>query len=120
MNRIPKPSQRIAVQSLSAALPGVRVSTQLPDPRPAEHVVVSRIGGSSPPFGANVPRFLVECYAEDELAAEELGERVHHTWKLLKSHGINWADTDDNLAPFDSPDRDYVRFQFTGSLQILL
>lgn len=117
---VPRSSQLVAVQALADALPSMRVSTELPDPRPSEHVVVSRIGGEDPPFGAITPRFLVEVYAATQLAAEELGERVQHTWLHLRSHGINWATTDHNLAPYDSPDPEHIRWQFTGSLQILL
>ena len=113
-------AQEVAVHALLAALGGVRVSTSMPDPRPAEHVIVSRIGNVDPPFGARVPRFLVECYAPSELEAERLGEWVHEVWKTLRTHGINWSSTDDNLVPYDAPDEKHHRFQFTGSLQILL
>lgn len=113
-------AQVIAVQALSEALPGVRVSTKIPDPRPAEHVVVSRIGNSSPEFGTSMPRFLVEVYAGNEVNAERLAEKVHSAWMNLTSHGINYSTSDWNLQPFDSPDPNHVRFQFTGGLQITL
>lgn len=118
-DRVPPAAQLVAVQALGPALGAVRVSTRIPDPRPAEHVVVSRIGGDDPPFGATVPRFLVECYASTELKAEELGEIVRHRWCRLRSRTINWSDADP-LVPYDSPDPGHFRFQFTGSLQILL
>ena len=113
-------SQVIAVQALSEALPGVRVSTKIPDPRPIEHVVVSRIGSARPEFGTSMPRFLVEVYAESEVAGERLAEQVHSAWLNLVSHGINLTASDWNLQPFDSPDPNHVRFQFTGGLQIFL
>lgn len=113
-------AQVIAVQALSEALPGVRVSTKIPDPRPAEHVVVSRIGNVNPEFGTSMPRFLVEVYAGSEVSAERLAEKVHSTWLNLTTHGINQTTSDWNLQPFDSPDQNHVRFQFTGGLQIML
>lgn len=113
-------SQKVAVQALMAALPGLNVSTQMPRARPAEHVIVSRIGGGDGPFGTVAPRFLVEVYGSDELAAEELAERVRRAWLGLRSHGINWSTDDGNLTPYESPDVDHVRFQFTGGLQIIL
>lgn len=113
-------AQVVAVKALSEALPGVRVSTKIPDPRPAEHVVVSRIGNSNPEFGTSMPRFLVEVYSGSEVAAEVLAEKVHSAWLNLNTHGINNAPSDWNLQPFDSPDPNHVRFQFTGGLQIIL
>ena len=113
-------SQKVAVQALAAALPGMKVSTQMPPSRPGEHVIVSRIGGGDGPFGTVAPRFLIEVYAQSELAAEELAEQVRRSWLGLRTHGINWSTDDGNLAPNPSPDPDHVRFQFTGGLQIIL
>lgn len=122
MSRYPAaPSAQLAaVQALSQALDGVWVSTKLPDPRPEEHVVVSRIGGQSPEFGTSMPRFLIEVYGKTDLSTEVLAEKVHSAWMNLRSHGINSTTSDWNLVPFDSPDVKHVRFQFTGGLQILL
>lgn len=113
-------SQIIAVKALSQALPGVWVSTKIPDKRPVEHVVVSRIGSTRPEFGTSMPRFLVEVYGANEVSAEKLAEKVHAAWMNLASHGINTSTSDWNLQPFDSPDQSHVRFQFTGGLQITL
>lgn len=112
-------STRAAVQALSAAL-GVPVSTRMPTNKPERFVILSRIGGGSGPFGAVSPRFLVECYAPTEIAAEEFGELVRITWQTMRTHGINRGYDDNNLAWFDAPDIDHCRFQFTGGLQILL
>lgn len=117
----PAPSAQLAaVQALSQALNGIHVSTKLPDPRPDEHVVVSRIGGQSPEFGTSMPRFLIEVYGKTDLSTEVLAEKVHSAWMNLRSHGINYSASDWNLTPFDSPDPNHVRFQFTGGLQVLL
>lgn len=113
-------AQLVAVQALAAALGGIRVSTQIPEKRPKEHVVVSRIGSSKPEFGTSMPRFLVEVYGPTSLATEVLAERVHSEWLGLRSHGVNTTTSDWNLAPFDAPDPDHARFQFTGGLQIMM
>lgn len=112
-------STRVAVRSLGAAL-GVPVSTQMPTRKPERFIILSRIGGGSGPFGTVAPRFLVECYAPTEVAAEEFGELVRATWRTMRTHGINYGYDDDNLAWFDAPDVDHSRFQFTGGLQIIL
>lgn len=113
-------AQLAAVQALSQALVGIRVSTKIPDPRPEEHVVVSRIGGQRPEFGTAMPRFLIEVYGQNDLSTERLAETVHAAWMNLRTHGINYSTSDWNLLPFDAPDQKHVRFQFTGGLQILL
>lgn len=113
-------AQLVAVKALTQALGGVRVSTEIPDPRPEEHVVVSRIGGQSPEFGTSMPRFLIEVYGKTALSTERLAETVHAAWMNLRSHGINYSTSDWNLLPFDAPDPKHIRFQFTGGLQILL
>lgn len=114
-------AQRVAVQALTQAL-DVPVSTQMPVRKPEEFVIISRIGDGDLIFGAYTPRFLVECYARSEVAAEELAEWVRYCWQrfeVVKPLGINSAQADANLVRYDAPDIDHFRFQFTGSLQIL-
>ncbi|MEY8565205.1 hypothetical protein AALF15_01360 [Corynebacteriaceae bacterium 7-707] len=113
------PAQKVVVAALSEAL-GVRVSTQKPRELPERYVIVSRIGGSSGTFATSDPRFLVECYAPDEVSAEEFAEEVIATWRRLRSHGIVDARDDQNLVPNRDPDPSRVRFQFTGGVKIKL
>lgn len=108
--------QAIAVKALSSAL-GVRVSTQMPETKPNEFVIISRIGGGADDWATRNPRFLVECYASSELAAENLGEKVWEAWRSLRTPEITWASVDNNLTRFDDPDPKLHRFQFTGGLQ---
>ena len=117
---VPPSGKAVAVAALKQALPGVAVSTRMPTTRPDRHVIVSRIGGGARTFATSDPRFLVECYARDELAAEQLALEVEHAWKHLRSHGINYASSDDNVAENPSPDPNHYRVQFTGTLQIIL
>lgn len=112
-------AQKVAVAALIEAT-GLRVSTRKPTTPPPEFVVVSRIGGSSTTYATSNPRFLVECFAADELAAEQLAERVITAWRTMRTHRIIWSSDDGNLARWDDPDPDHHRFQFTGGLTILL
>lgn len=118
----PVSGQKIAVQALADAL-GVPVSTQMPTTRPRRFVVVSRIGDGARVFGAMNPRFLIECYAENECEAELLAEKTRWCWcdfERTKPHGINSASADQNMVRYEDPSVEHHRFQFTGSLQILL
>ncbi|AGG66877.1 hypothetical protein [Corynebacterium callunae] len=118
---VPPSAQLVAVQALSQALSPVLVSTKIPTQnRPAEHIVVSRIGSSSPEFGTSMPRFLIEVYGATELATERLAEKVQQVWLELRTHGVNFTTSDFNLQPFEAPDTSHVRYQFTGGLQIIL
>lgn len=117
----------IVVQALTKSL-DVPVSTIMPTDRPPQHVIVSRIGSSEPTFGTSMSRFLIECFATSPLEAEQLGEHVHAKWLASRGGAIHWIDSDHNLAPYDpsstgSPgatgDAGHLRYQFTGSVQIL-
>ena len=117
----------IVVQALTRAL-DVPVSTIMPTDRPPQHVIVTRIGSSEPTFGTSISRFLVECFAPSPLEAEQLGEEVHAAWLSSRGGSIHWVDSDHNLAPYDPPstgsagatgDAGHLRYQFTGSVQIL-
>lgn len=113
------PAQAIVTLALREAL-GVHVSTKKPRTVPERYVLVSRIGGSSGTFATSDPRFLVECYAPDELSAEAFAEEVIAAWRGLRSHGIIYARDDQNLVPNADPDETRVRFQFTGGVRIKL
>lgn len=112
-------SQAIAVGVLSQAL-SVRVSTRKPDPYPDAFVVVSRIGGGNDDWATRDPRFLIECFATKEVAAEELAEAAREAWRRARTPEVLWATADNNLARFDDPDPKLHRFQFTGGLKLKL
>lgn len=116
---IPYTTQDIAVAALEAVVE-VPVSTEMPQPRPSQHIVLSRIGGGPRSIATNDPRFLIECYASDALEAEALAERAQHAWVHLRGNGIVRGYTDNNLAPYPSPDVEHTRFQFTGALKLRL
>lgn len=111
-------AQAILVKALSSAL-GVRVSTQKPTSPPEIFIVLSRIGGGADDWATRNPRFLVECFAHSELAAESLAEDAWEAWRRLRTPEIHYTSTDNNLARNDDPDPGLHRFQFTAGAQFL-
>lgn len=116
---VPYTTQDVAVKELEQAL-RVPVSTEIPEIRPDQHIVLGRIGGGPESIATNDPRFLIECYALDALEAEALAEKAQHAWVHLRGNGVVRGYSDNNLAPYPSPDVEHVRFQFTGSLKLRL
>lgn len=110
-------TQAIAVKLLGDAL-RVRVSTRMPDPEPKQFVIVSRIGGGADTWSTKAPRFLVECYAPSEVAAEKLADDAWDAWRGFRSNQVTWASVDNNLTRYDDPDSRFYRFQFTAQLQL--
>ncbi|MFE9850345.1 hypothetical protein ACFYPN_16245 [Streptomyces sp. NPDC005576] len=86
-------AKRVAIDLLSAAMPGVTVTSKLPEGSalngalPAVRVL--RIGGTSDmrgwsdPATRDRPRFSVDCYEATEGAAMRLALRVRAEWELL-------------------------------------
>lgn len=113
-------AQAIAVAALREALGVEDVSTQLPPPehRGATFIVVSRIGGGASDWAIKDPRFLIECYAPDELSAERFADDTWEAWQKLRTPPVSTARADNNLAPYENPDTTHIRFQFTGTLRL--
>lgn len=98
---------------------GVPVSSRMPgSPKPQAFIIVSRIGGGMEDWALRNPRFLVECYAHTELAAEALAETVYETWVRMRFAQIQ-STTIDTLTRYDDPDPKLYRFQFTGGVRLL-
>lgn len=75
-----KPAVSVAISYLSSVL-GVRVADERPRESltsrwPAELVVVKRVGGVKRNLVTDAPWLFVECFANDDQAAEELCMRV--------------------------------------------
>lgn len=111
-------SQAELVKALSQKM-GVKVSTRMPADKPERFIIVSRIGGGANDWATRNPRFLVECYASSEIAAERLGEETWETWLTLRTDKIHFTSVDNNLARHDDPDPKLHRFQFTSGAQFL-
>lgn len=86
-------SKQIAIDLLSLAMPGVFVTSKLPEGAalnaalPAVRVL--RVGGTSTmrgwsdPATCDRPRFSIDCYGDSEGAAMRLALRVRAEWELL-------------------------------------
>lgn len=86
-------SKQVAIDLLTVAMPGVLVTSRLPEGKalnaalPAVRVL--RVGGTadmrgwSDPATRDRPRFSIDCYDTTEAAAMRLAMRVRAEWELL-------------------------------------
>lgn len=127
-NPVPPPGALVATQALRDRIDelvgrSVSVSTRKPDPPGAEFIVMSRIGGGRESFATQAPRFLVECYHTNELAAEQLALTAEHALRAAVGRSYaggvvhHWT-SDNNLVNFPDPNESHYRFQFSGALGI--
>ncbi|MFI7329362.1 hypothetical protein ACIBQ3_32585 [Streptomyces rubiginosohelvolus] len=110
-------AKQIAVDLLTAAMPGVRVASKLPEGKAFDAALplvrVLRVGGTSDmrgwsdPATRDRPRFSVDCYDTTEGAAMRLALRVRAEWELLP--GRSTADgivagISEETGPQDRPE----------------
>lgn len=106
---------------LVRVLPGrvnVPVSTKVPTTRPAAFVVVTRVGGTRRDLVTDQSLVVVECWADVETVASDLGQ-------LTRAHvyGLAQSDVDGDyvrsvreiggLQRFPDPISESPRYQFT-------
>jgi hypothetical protein len=110
-------SKQIAIELLSAAMPGVQVVGKLPEGKAFDAALplvrVLRVGGTSDmrgwsdPATRDRPRFSVDCYEATEGAAMRLALRVRAEWELLPGQatavGIV-AGISEETGPQDQPE----------------
>jgi hypothetical protein len=103
----------LAVQWLRTALPlatghDVAVHAKVPNPRPAgPMVVVRRTGGLPDSAYRDRPRLDLQCWDEDEHAAEDLAGWAHAVMLQAKNqlvNGVRIGRTDTFLGPYVNPD----------------
>jgi hypothetical protein len=106
----PKPALKtaIVVVRVAPALTGIQVGTDMPNPRPAQFVQMSRIGGSRN-IKQDYARLLVECWSTSQGGCETLSANVSAA--LLNASGTTVGGTfiygwDDQQGPVDYPDDD--------------
>lgn len=90
---------------------GVPVATRVPNPRPASHVRVGRIGGQRANRVQERPTLLVECWAPDSGAAFDLASRA---WDALDES--EWTFGGSMPVTFPDPDTASPRYQFVSDL----
>lgn len=94
------------------------VSTQIPNPRPASHVRVTRTGGQGRNLVQSDPRVLVECWAPDSTAAFELARLAYaHLWATYGDAAV-WGGRASLTEPanFPDPSTDSARYQFLATI----
>lgn len=105
---------------LVAAVPGVPVSTRVPNPRPDRFVRLVRAGGSRT-RELDKMLLVVECWALDAVQAEQDALTVAEALRTSPAGGP-WAGAwitrwDTNaIADNPDPDTDQARFTVTGTL----
>lgn len=114
-------AEALLVSALASPL-GVPVSTDVPNPRPAEFVRVTRVGGARRDLVTDLPLVVVECWATDETAAADLVRRARaYVFALAQSSvGGEWVRAVTEVGGvqfFPDPESATPRYQFTAQLQ---
>lgn len=104
------------------ALVGVPVATRVPTPRPASFVRVKRVGGPRRDYVTEEPLVVVECWAETEPDASDLGRRAQaHVFALGQTDSagdyVRAVREVGGLQAFPDPVSKSPRYQFTVQLQ---
>lgn len=126
MERIPFPdAEAVARLLLVDHLPGVHVSTRLPNPLPDKVVRVSRIGGPRINALMDAPEMLFECWASTSPEAAALAGDVHEVLYAARNGtavGTVRVKATSPTGPVNLPDPDtaLTRYQFTCSLTLRL
>jgi hypothetical protein len=114
-------AEALLVTALSP-LVGVPVATRVPNPRPASFVRVKRVGGTIRDVVTDEPLVVVECWAETEIAASDLGRVVRaRVFALAQtSVGVDFVRAVrevGGLQAFPDPVSESPRYQFTVQIQ---
>lgn len=115
----PKPAVAVAVAILKA-LP-VPVASKAPLVTPVSYVRVSRVGGGMTNLVTDRAALLVECFADDGVAAEALANQARGLLTQARGHVhanafVRWYT--ETQGPVDFPDGEKSRYQFMGDLLV--
>jgi hypothetical protein len=119
---LPKKAVPVAIAILEAAFPTLTVSDEIPEPRPARFLVVSRTGGTQPAQHQDRPRILVECWAKDSDTAEQMTTTARQALRNARAStfGGVWVycwENEQGPVDLNDPDiQDRRRCQFHGDL----
>lgn len=102
-------------QVLGSTIPA---STRVPNPRPAEFLVVRRIGGSARDLTTDVPVIQVEGWANTESRASLISQVARQViWWVQDINGLSiWLD-EEVVGPVSYPDGS-TQARYTGSYAI--
>lgn len=113
--------EALLVAYLTPLLGGVEVGTQIPNPRPDTFVRVTRVGGARRDRITDQPLVVVQAWATDEAAAQNLGARAQaHVFALEQtSVGDSYVRAVREVGGFQAvpdPLSGTPRYQFTAQL----
>lgn len=119
-----RPAVPVALAILADATPDIPGFDSIPEPRPEQFYVLSRIGGvqSNPKF--DTARLLIECWAPDGATAEDMACDVSAAFRNARAKFFadafiySWGD-EQGPTDFNDPDvTDRRRCQLIGDLSI--
>lgn len=110
-------AEALAVTFLNPKV-GVRVATQIPNPRPASFIRVLRVGGARRSLVVDSPVLVFECWAPDEIAASQLAQTARaHVFSMAQTtvngHWVYLVRDVAGPQSFPDPLTDTPRYQFT-------
>lgn len=113
----------LVITHLNSVLSNARVSTKVPDPRPARFVKVTAVGGTKRRINADSTMVTVQCWESDSIKASELARTARAHIHALAGQSVNdvWVyRVLDVGGPASSPDpnTDTPRYQFTVSIDV--
>lgn len=107
---IPRDVEGEVIAALSSL--GVPVATRVPNPRPSEHVRVTRVGGDGVNLVQERPVVLIECWSSNSVAAHDLAARAYH---LVDVAFCGPGTRPSSPVNFPDPATDASRYQFVVS-----
>lgn len=119
----PAPALAVVVKLLSPLLAPVPIKSKMPKTQPPSIVLISRPGGAMSNLVTDRPTLSFHCWAPDDVAAEQLANRVR---ALLKAHQFDVVDDrtlhgwrEAGCSEFPDPAvTTHSRWQVTGTLGI--
>lgn len=119
-------SQLVMVKLLRSVIGGLNVGVVYPRDAPRELVVVQRVGGTLKNAITDEATFSIQCYAPDQLSAEQLAGLVWHAlyrqeWAGMRIDGHmvrSWQSAGAPQLLMDPSRPEVVRFQFAGQLLV--
>lgn len=106
---------------LNPRITPVKVSTEVPDPRPNELVKVTVTGGFDPNLVTETPRLTFECWALTSVRASEICREVKAYVKAMNGETVNGVfvravRTVGAPVSFPDPQTTLPRYQYTAEL----
>lgn len=120
----PRPALQAAISVLQDAFGDVLVSDRMPRTRPAQIVIVDRVGGGQDNPRIDVARILVECWGPSTSVVENMTATAREALRnaagtMVDDIFINGYSNEEGPVHYDDPDvSDMRRWQFTADLLV--